>query len=71
MPKVGALEKLDLSLSAMMSPDFVLLWRVKSRLVVASQVKSLDTLLNISLIYSSAEQSCVLDYYTQGHVNPV
>ena len=42
MPKVGALEKLDLSLSDMMSPDFVLLRRVKSRLVAASQVKSLD-----------------------------
>ena len=71
MSKVGALEKLDLSLSAMMSPDFVLLWRVKSRLVVASQVKSLDTLLNISLIYSSAEQSCDLDNYTLRQVNPV
>ena len=41
-PKVGVLEKLDISLSAMMSPNFVLLRRVNSRLVGASQVKSLD-----------------------------
>jgi len=62
MPKVDVLERLDLSLSLMMSPNFVLLRRVKSRLVVASQLKSLDikvppldTLLNISQIYSSGK----------------
>ena len=42
MSKLVVFEKIDLSLSAMMSPDFVLLWIVKSILVAASQVKSLE-----------------------------
>ena len=38
--KIRCIRKVGLVLSAMMSPDFVLLQRVKSRLVAASQVRS-------------------------------
>ena len=68
MPKVAILEKLDLSLSSMMRPDFVLLQRVKSRLVRPVRSKLYTSkcryLTGHSAKHKSDIQLCSAELYT-------